>query len=577
MKRNIGIIRISIIAAVMAVMPLLLIGRIYQLQILNGNEYEDSPVLKTQKQIIEKSARGNIYDRNGKPLAYNRLAYTVTLKDLGDYKTNRIRQLTLNSVSYKLIKLLEINKEVLNNELKIRINKSGNYEFTVDGARLNRFRADVFGKAKVEDMTAEEESAAAEDIMKYLESGNKFALYGDKTSGYSLEELNQYDLKKHYSKEETLGILGLRYMLSLNTFQKYLPVTIAKDVSEKTVVFVKENSSELPGADIGQDWLRIYDGGEAFAHILGYTGKISSEELESLKNKDSDYTMESVIGKTGIEQYMETTLKGKDGISAVYVDAAGKFIMKTEDSKKPVPGKDVYLSIDKDLQTAVYKILEQRIAGILLSNIINTKEFDKGSVKDASDIKIPIYDVYFALVNNGIIDLKRLNSETATGFEKNIYKKLFREKETVINKISRELTEESLPFRELSPELQEYESFITSKLEIIKNTAVDKQDSVYVSWTAKKDITMKAFFFHALFADWIETERLSSKGKYFTMEETYQVLAEEIEKELNQNTDFDKIVFKYMLLRDDISGRDICRLLYEQGILSKRIRIMMLL
>ncbi|QHQ63567.1 hypothetical protein Ana3638_00490 [Anaerocolumna sedimenticola] len=511
-----------------------------------------------------------MYDRNGKPLAYNRLAYTVTLKDTGDYKTNRIRQLTLNSVAYKLITILKINKEELNNDLIISLNADGNYEFTVEGVRLNRFKADVYGKAKTEDLTEAEKAATAEDMIKYLESDNKFSLYGEKAIEYTQEELSRYGLKKHYSKEETLGILGLRYMLSLNTFQKYLPITASKDVSEKTVVYVKENSSELPGADIGQEWLRIYDGGEAFAHILGYTGKISSEELDRLKDKDSDYTMESVVGKTGIEQYMEDTLKGKDGISNGYVNDSGKFTKKAEDSEKPVPGKDVYLSIDMELQTVVYKILEQHIAGILLGNIINAKEFDKKSVKDASDIKIPIYDVYFALVNNEIIDLKHLNSKTATEFEKNIYKKLLKEKETVMNLITKEFTEGKLPLKDLSPELQEYEKFITSKLDIINDTVVDKKDTVYISWAEKKDITMKEFFAHALESGWIDTEKLSSSGKYFTMEETYHVIAEEIKKESKQNTEFDKIVIKYLLLRDVISGQDICRLLYEQDVLSKK-------
>ncbi|WMJ86422.1 penicillin-binding transpeptidase domain-containing protein [Anaerocolumna sp. MB42-C2] len=568
-KCNIGI-RLGLVTGVMAVMFLILIGRLYQLQILNGTNDTQSPVLKTEKEIIVKSARGNIFDRNGKPLAYNKLAYTLTLKDTGDYKTNRIRQLTLNSVAYKLINILKINKETLNNDLIINLNETGNYEFTEGGMRLNRFKADIFGKVKAEDMTEAEKAATPEDMIKYLESESKFCLYGERTSNYSMEELQKYGLKAHYSKEETLGILGLRYMLSLNTFQKYMPITVSKDVSEKTMIYVKENSSELVGADIDQEWLRIYDGGEAFAHVLGYTGKISSEELERLKEKDSDYMAESVVGKTGIEQYMEETLKGHNGISKGYINNSGKFTEVAEDSKKPVPGQDVYLSIDKELQIAVYNILEQHIAGILYSNIINAKEFDKKSVKDASDIKIPVYDVYFALVNNEIIDLRHLNSKTATGFEKNIYKKLLKEKETILSHITGELTEGTQRLKDLSPEMQEYERFITSKLDIINNTAVDKEDSAYISWTEKNDITIKEFFAHALKSGWIDTEKLSSNGKYFTMEETYQVLAEEIKKELEQNTEFDKIIFKYLLLRDVIPGQDICRLLYEQGVLSKK-------
>jgi len=124
-----------------------------------------------------------------------------------------------------------------------------------------------------------------------MKSNSKFALYGEKSTDYSKEELEAYGLKPSYSKGETLAILRLRYMLSLNTYQKYLPVIAAKDVSEKTVIQVKENMNELMGADIEEDYKRVYDGGEAFAHILGYTGMISSEELNTYQEKNSDYNI----------------------------------------------------------------------------------------------------------------------------------------------------------------------------------------------------------------------------------------------------------------------------------------------
>ncbi len=98
----------------------------------------------------------------------------------------------------------------------------------------------------------------------------------------------------------------------------------------------------------------------------------------------------------------------------------GKVVGEENIIKETVSGKDVYLSIDKDLQIAVYHILEQNLAGIISSNLINTKKFDKTHISDTSDIRIPIYDVYMALVDNSVIQLSDLYCADATELERKI-------------------------------------------------------------------------------------------------------------------------------------------------------------
>lgn len=568
MGNNTGTLRLGIISGIMIILFLILIGRMYQLQILNAAENTDKTEFATGKSVVLKSARGNIYDRNGKLLAYNRLTYSVTLKDIGGYRSNRIKQLTLNSVCYKLVELFQKNGEVLNNELLIDIDSAGNYEYTTSGTRLERFKADLYGVAKTEDMTREQMDATAEELVNYMKSNSKFALYGERSTDYSAEELGAYGLKASYSKTETLAILGLRYMLSLNTYQKYLPVIAAKDVSEKTVIQVKENINELLGTDIEEDYKRVYDGGEAFAHILGYTGMISSEELDAYQEKNQDYTIRSEVGKTGMEQYMEDTLKGRDGTAKLYVNSSGK-VLKEGGIREPAAGKDVYLSIDKELQAAVYNILEQRIAGILVSNIINAKEFNKLSVRDASDIKIPISEVYSALINNEVIDLKHLNSETSSGFEKSIYEKLQKKKDEVLAQLRLEFKKGAGTRDKQSAEMQEYEDFITDNLNLWIESTVNKQDPMYLAWMKKQAVSTQEFFSYALTAGWINVNQFSFGKQYYTLEESCEALGEQITDLLKENGEFDKLLLKYLLKSDVISGTDICRLLYEQGILPK--------
>lgn len=94
--------------------------------------------------------------------------------------------------------------------------------------------------------------------------------------------------------------------------------------------------------------------------------------------------MNDTVGKSGIEKVMETYLQGEKGSETIYVDNLGKEI-DSEGRVDPVAGNDVYLTLDADLQEAVYNILEQSIAGLLLDKIENIKEFKLGANQKASD------------------------------------------------------------------------------------------------------------------------------------------------------------------------------------------------
>ena len=168
--------------------------------------------------------------------------------------------------------------------------------------------------------------------------------------------------------QDVLDLAKIRYALSTNSFKKYMAVTIATNVSEKSVAAIKENQAELQGIDIVEDSIRKYIDDVSMGPILGYTGQASSDELEELRAKNPDYSNDAIVGKTGIEKYMETSLQGTDGEETVTVDNLGK-VLKIDDSTRvePVAGNDTYLTIDSSWQSAIYQILKQRVAGILLS------------------------------------------------------------------------------------------------------------------------------------------------------------------------------------------------------------------
>lgn len=546
----------------------ILIHRLFVLQIVNGQKYAEDVELQITRTIREHNTRGNIYDCNGEILAYNELVYTVTMIDDGTYASERERQLSINSVIYCVMKKLNENNEQINNELKIEVGTDGNYVYTVSGRALARFKADIFGESDPDDMTPEQVNMSANDMIQFLAGNSKFALYGTGKSFYSEEELQKYGLPKEYTDEEVLTIVGIRYMLSLNEYKKYVPITLARNISDKTVAYIMENNQSLIGIDIGQDWERTYTGGEAFSHILGYVGKISSEEMEKYADSDRDYTPDSIVGKSGIEQYMESELQGLNGEKQIVVNNVGKVVGEENIIKETVRGKDVYLSIDKDLQIAVYHILEQNLAGIISSNLINTKKFDKNHISDTSDIRIPIYDVYIALVNNSIIQLSDLYCADATELERHIAKVLEEKKGEVLNSLKEELLNGNTDYSRLSEEMQEYISYITGKIEILNESSIDKEDDVYKRWKDKSGISVKEFLTYAIENGWIAAGFIDSEQGYFTADEMFVLLIENIEKKITDDNEFEKILFKWLLFEDRIKGSDICRLLYDQQILS---------
>ncbi|MDE7277693.1 MAG: peptidase, partial [Lachnospiraceae bacterium] len=348
---------------------------------------------------------------------------------------------------------------------------------------------------------------------------------------------------------------------------RYVPVTLAGDVSEETVAYIKENNECLSGIDIGQEWERVYEGGEAFSHILGYVGKISAEELEAYEGSAKEYTVDSIVGKTGIEQYLEKELQGVDGERHFIVNNVGKVVGEETIVSESVSGRDVYLSIDKDLQTAGYHILEQKLSDIIAANLINVKEFDKTGLADTTEIRIPIYDVYIALFENQVIRTADFYRSNATELERLIAEVWEQEQEEVLEALRQELLEGDTGYCDLAAKMQAYESYIVDECGLLEDSLIGSNDAVYSRWKNGGDISIKEFLLYAIESGWLRTDVLDSAKRYFTTEEMYELLVEYIEERLKNSSALKKMLFRYMILEDKISKTDICMLLYDQGIL----------
>ncbi len=575
--KKISLKRTTVLILVFVIMSVVLVRRLFDLQIIQGEDYISKFQARTTKERVLKSTRGNILDRNGDILASNVLSYSLTLEDNGTYTSTREKNLTLNGVAYQVLQILHSNGDDITHSFHIVVDKNGEYAFDVaEGFTLNRFRADIYGQALIDDLKDEQKTATADQMMEFLTGSEKFSIVLSGDRAYTEDELTSHGLPLTLTKQEMLDIATIRYELNTNSFKKYMQVTIATNVSEKSVAAIMENKTGLQGIDVVEDSIRQYIDDESMAPILGYTGKASSEELTELRKQNPDYSNDAIVGKAGIEQYMELTLQGTDGKETVSVDNLGKVLKIDEDTKvEPVAGDDVQLTIDTDWQSAIYQILKQRVAGVLLTKIDAAKTFDYTYVTDASQIRIPIYDVYNALISNSVIDITKFSNDDASDIEKNLYAKFQQKQQRVFDTISTNLNGSNPPaYKDEDEETQEYLSYICNDLlrdtlGIISKDAIDTSDATYKAWTTDETISLKDYLTYATSQGWIDISSFSPEGEYLDSEEIYQALTAYIIDYLSTDTGFSKLLYKYMLQEDTISGQEICLVLYEQGVLDK--------
>lgn len=535
--------RLFVLAAVFIVFFGIILARIFTLQVVNGKSYQENFSLKIQMKQPINAVRGNIYDKNGKLLAYNELAYSISINDSTTYSSTKEKNKAVNAELAEILTVLKNNGETLNNDFKIDRKKDGTYSFNVSGSSLNRFRADVFGKSSADDLEydkdtgIDEANATAEQIMEYLMGKDNFGI------------------SSKYDGDLAYRIVVVRYAMLGNRFARYKEVKIATDVSDKTVAYVNEHMDTLSGISVNEDMIRKYNYSEYFSSIIGYTGPISESEYTALHKKNKDYTQNDTVGKAGMEQHYETYLRGKNGEQKFYIDNVGR-ISEIISSTDSVAGDDLYLSIDADLQKATYLALQNEIAAIVYSNIKSGE--------------IPINDVYTALIGNSVINTEHFSKAKASDTEKNVLSVFKSRQKTTLGKIKQELTSSPEALNTMSDEVLDEFTYIISMLkddQVLLKNEIDTSDSVYQKWKNQK-ISPKEYLSYCITQHWIDISQLNVDEKYADSTEVYDALCKYILKNIKTDTEFSKIIYQYMITRGEISPRQLCLILFDQGVLD---------
>ena len=546
--------RLFPVTVLIIVLFCILARRLFVLQIVEGEEHVENSIYKSEKTLTIDSVRGNIYDVNGKLLAYNELSYSVVFANdpaLTALAAKRgiDENILKDEILKDTIRILEKNGDKLTFDFPIEV-KNGKYQYTVSENSKKSFLKDVYSSMDFDSLSDDEKNSTAEDVMNFLCGEDMFEIPED------------YDMELKYK------VCACRYKLWMNRYQQYMPVSIAYDISDKSNAALTERSDELPGISVSVKSLRRYNDATYFAHIIGYIGPISQEELEEYNEKlpdDQKYAGSEMVGKLGVERYCESELRGTSGSETMYVDNLGKVIEKIS-VRSATAGNDIYLTIDSDLQKYCYDMLEQEIIAILLKNL------SPGTMEQKTEnASIPITDVYFALFDNNYIKMKEMGEPDATELEKSVYKSFTETQSSVLKRLDDILNREHTVLELLDDDYKEYMEYIVRYLvnkNILDNSKIDREGDEFYNYTHDKT-ALYDYLMYCISCEAIDISKIADNVDYYDNDEIYRHLTDYVLKGLEKDEEFSKLVIELMVRGGIIGGSDVVNLLYDQGVLNK--------
>ncbi|MBQ7036550.1 MAG: hypothetical protein IJN74_03555 [Clostridia bacterium] len=302
----------------LAFFALAAISRLVDLQVVNGEKYLQESRMHLIRTSTVKAPRGEIMDRNGTPLVTNETVFAVRL-----YKTNSVTDSQLNAMLVGLLEKLENDGAHITDSFPLLGNG-----FSLKGEALSKWK-EQYGLSPDADRA---------EVLSFF------------AKRYGVSESVQGEMRR--------TLIAQRYEMERTGFSESVSYTLATGISNELMISLLEQKLDYPGLVIETSPVRRFVHGTTAAHILGQTGKIYKEEYEVLRSKN--YAMDAIIGKQGIERYLEDSLRGEDGLNRVAQNIDGESI-RTEVEKAPKKGDNVILTLDLSLQKSAEKALSDAL------------------------------------------------------------------------------------------------------------------------------------------------------------------------------------------------------------------------
>ncbi len=386
------------VLAFLLILAIILMVRLFMLTCLQHDKWAQVSDDMSERSIYVEAPRGEIFDRYGRLLAGNKQSFSVRISGSGLSKEELNRNIetligildkngdtfednfpiVIEGDSFKYIYQDEIDKwlagmgfdsgmtaEEAFNAMRSLFNIDPGMD-RYDAQKVLQNTYNQYPPISVSDMEFTQDIQKRNFIQRYFGDDEDAQKMSAEEAFKAIREAMLID--PSLTDEEARRIMVLRDAVASSGYSKYMPVVVAKDVSEESVMLIEEKQDELAGIEVISETTRYYPNGSAASHILGYVGPISEEEAASRPG----YQADAIIGQGGIEGSMEEYLKGENGERLVQVNAQGELVqtLSETDVKK---GQDIYLTIDLDLQKAAEEGLEKTLNAIQTSGTIQSE------------------------------------------------------------------------------------------------------------------------------------------------------------------------------------------------------------
>lgn len=407
--------RYTALLLVMLLIMGLITRTLFDMQIVNGEAFQDQADAYSIKDIMEPAPRGEILDREGEVLASNLASYDVM------YNETRESTAQFYDIMKEYFRLLEGTGEKLHDTFELKVEPEFSFDFNTANPEALRYRelrfkkdrnmndwildsgyGKMIGKSRTRDLTDEESreldsmllAVSPEETFNYLIRYHRLYNILDPTEEERdvLLELSDEELAKAVTDvvpaAELRKYMLVRDQVRMKLYQSNKSVPLAKSIKKESAFVFMQRSNMLAGIDVQLNPTRVYPYGTLASHVLGYMSNISEYNRERYESMGYDINQD-MIGVYGIESAYETDLKGNKSVSTVKVDSQGRTINELF-RLEGYPGSTVQLTLDKDLQYTAEKALADTLEN-LRTNFV---EHEQGKSNNATRGAVVAVDVH---------------------------------------------------------------------------------------------------------------------------------------------------------------------------------------